>query len=66
MKEYILRNYTIQFDMYNKPIYAFGQVFNNPKFEDGAWVRTSTIIKFDETNMFLETLNSIYHLEKGE
>lgn len=64
MNEYILKNYTIQFDMYNKPIYAFGQVFNNPKFEDGTFVRTSEIKKYFPNEKII-TLNSIYILENG-
>lgn len=63
MKEYILRNYTIQFDMYNKPVYAFGQVFNNPKFKDGSLVRTSEIKEYIQ-NEKIVTLNSIYRLEQ--
>lgn len=64
MKEYILRNYTIQFDMYNKPVYAFGQVFNNPKFKDGSWVRTSKIKEYIPNEKII-TLNSTYILENN-
>lgn len=42
----------------------FGSLYDDPakRFEEGADVRTSVVIKLDEVNNKLETKNSIYTL----
>lgn len=54
--EVILRAWQIFDDRLN------GIVFNHPRFEDGTFVTTSTVIYMDADTA--ETLNTIYTLEK--
>jgi hypothetical protein len=42
-----------------------GNIFGDEdRFEDGAFIRTSAIVKIDYENKKLETLNSVYCLGK--
>jgi hypothetical protein len=43
---------------------AYGNVFNNPRFEDGTYVHTSTIQSRDGN--VIKTLNSTYVLGKPD
>ncbi len=41
---------------------CFGEVYGNPKFEDGTFVRTSTIKEYNKERSILQTKNSTYEL----
>ena len=58
--KYLLKNWSI----YNIFFYsvAQGNVYDNPKFEDGTFITTSDILNFNikEDHLEIETRNSIY------
>lgn len=58
--KYLLKNWNI----YNILFYsvAQGNVYGNPKFEDGTFIHTSDILNFNikEDHLEVETRNSIY------
>jgi hypothetical protein len=43
---------------------AFGDIYNDPRFPDGSFVRTSLIKKIDGKDETLETQNTVYTLGK--
>lgn len=47
-----------------RPFYGvvFGQVYNDPRFENGTWIQTSLIKSIDRKNNILKTKNSTYQL----
>ena len=42
----------------------YGEVYGHPKLPDGAFIRTSSVIKFDPNTKEAETLNTVYKLGK--
>lgn len=66
----LLKNWEVKFyDKADKKyITVVGDVYNDIKhrFEDGACIETSRIVKIDFANGIVETLNSVYHLDEGE
>ncbi len=43
---------------------VYGNLHNDPqeRFEDGSFIHTSKVIKFDQENKKIETLNTLYDL----
>jgi hypothetical protein len=40
----------------------YGRVFGHPRFPDGTFITTSTVVKLDMNTGIAETLNTIYTL----
>ena len=60
----ILKNWSID-ELCN---IAYGDVYGHPRFDDGSYIHTSTIISIDreQKNIIVETLNTIYTLKRGD
>lgn len=62
---FVLRNWSVITDRIGN-LRVSGDVFNNPKFDDGTRIVTSKVINLTYTDpgYVLTTLNSIYQLEE--
>lgn len=70
METNLLKNWEVKF--YDRGDYKYitvvGDIYNDVKkrFEDGDCIETSRVVKIDFANGVVETLNSVYHLNKEE
>lgn len=62
--EYKLLLWSIRETIGNKSYYANGNVYNNPKFNEGKNINTSVITdaEYQDDNLVIHTLNSVYRL----
>ena len=68
METNLLKDWGIRFYAFDGGyITVAGAIYNDIKkrFEDGTRIQTSRVVKIDFANGIVETLNSVYHLDKG-
>ncbi len=61
MKEAKLENWIVLTDLFGEK-HLQGDVYGNPRFEDGLNIITSPVQKFDEKEMKVTTKNTVYYL----
>lgn len=64
---YELKNWKVDIDGEEDNYFAWGNVYNNPRFSEGYYIHTSIIVNITECSggYEVQTKNSVYFLRKG-